>query len=148
MLALWEYFWTESDWTGGSPPIVPAPDPTTPGRGSGKAYDEYQSLSDEYWQEYATKYRAPDSPAPETLAERQQRLLEETRKIIDEQNQLSNLMLELANTKHSLQNASTIDELKQLAAYSASLQQEISKLEATNKARIIRAKSLRFSLYH
>jgi hypothetical protein len=151
MLALWEFFWTEADWTGGSVSAT-AVVVLTPGRGSGKGrgkeQPEYQLLPDEYWEHYAIKHAVPAAPAPETIAERQQRLIDETRKILAEQDAIVQLQVELTTTKQALRDAADISELKSFAAHTADLQQQLDALETTNNARIIRAKSLRFSLYN
>jgi len=149
MLSLWEYFWTEADWVPAPPP--PPPDPT-PGRGSGKGHHNkhatYQVLPDEYWEAYAERHKPSERLPPETLAERQARLQEEMRLIFEEEILLQELQTELISSQQSLGTAESIEALKTAAQYIKHLKEKISILEATHKARIIRAKSLRFSLYH
>ena len=50
--ALWHFFWTESDWGGGSPP-APSPSPASqdPGSGGGgsKSREDYFPANSDYW---------------------------------------------------------------------------------------------------
>lgn len=145
MLALWEFFW---DWAG--TPSTPTPPDPTPGRGRGKNHNKpaYIALDDEYWAARAELAKPPLSPPEETIAERTERLHAEIRQILAEQTQLAQLKAEKMGIQQTLRGASSIDELKSYTTRSTELTTEIAKLEITNKARIIRAKSLRFSLYH
>lgn len=145
MLATNMFFW---DW-GGAPvaPVEVIVLPTT-SKGSGKSHDEYRALPEDYWKAHAQLHEAPAELPEETIIERRTRLTAEVHQIIAEQEQLASMRQEQTAVQQALPTASSVDELKALALYSSQLKIEITKLEATNKARIIRAKSLRFSLYH
>lgn len=146
MLALWEYFWT---WSGVAPPVI-TPSPVTPGRGSGKNHrhnDEYRTAPDEYWKMYRAKLASPPAPTAETIEERTARFQEELQQIALEQQQLAQYAGMQQELQMQVKAAPSIDVLKTLVEQSKQLKAEIDKLETTNKARIIRASSLRFSLY-
>lgn len=144
MLAIWEYFW---DWAG-APVVAPEPDSVTPGRGSGKSEDIYRTLPDDYWETLAESTAPPKEVAPETLAERQERLRMEVQAILAEQQQILFFRQQVIQLQQALPLATEIEELKRIALQLKALQVQLTALEATNKARIVRAKSLRFSLYH
>lgn len=141
MLAIWEYFW---DWDTVAAPAA-TPVPVTPGRGSGHSHDDYLTLPDEYWEARA-KQTAPHKVSPEVLEERKTRLREEVRQILAEQQQVTLLRQDYTAVLAALKNATTIADMKTLAAQSKILQEQLAELEATNKARIIRAQLLRASL--
>lgn len=148
MLATNMFFW---DWSG-APVLAPSQPaatnfPAGSGKSRSKATSDYQIAPDEYWEQYAEHNRAPETPAPETIAERQTRLNDEIRQILFEQAQLEQLHMEKSSFQQATRNAVSIDELKLYTSHVTQLTNEITKLEETNKARIIRAKSLRFSLY-
>jgi hypothetical protein len=144
MLALWEYFW---DWAGA--PVVVVPEPITPGRGSGKSTEQeiYQVLPDEYWEAYAEQHKVPEAPSPEAVEEREARLLEEVRLILMEQAERENLLQIQEQLKQAIRSAASTGDFKVIAAQSKIVRGEVAQLEATLKARIVRAKRLRASLY-
>lgn len=78
MLAIWEYFWDETEWTGSPPAPTPAPSPapSTVVPGSGGGHAPYTPADDEYWNLRATyleylnpsKKRISPAPPPQTPA--------------------------------------------------------------------------------
>lgn len=73
MLALWEYFWDDTDWTGGPPAPSPAPAPVPSGGGGGhkkRRNQEYQPLPSDFWdvrERYLRRFVEPlakDTPRP------------------------------------------------------------------------------------
>lgn len=72
MLAIWEYFWDEAEWTGGTPPS-PTPAPTaapTTSPGAGGGHRPYTPPDEDYWKvraeylEYVHRAKIPPAPKP------------------------------------------------------------------------------------
>lgn len=76
MLSIWEYFWDEAEWTGGTPPSpTPAPTSAPVDRGAGGGHEEYIPASEAYWmaREDFLSYLNPKptlAPPPQTAPAR------------------------------------------------------------------------------
>ena len=142
MLAIWEYFW---DWAGA--PATPTADPVTPGRGSGKSHDQYVTLPNEYWEALA-KRTAPHKVLPGVLQERKIRLQSEIQQILAEQQQIMLLRQTYTQILAAIKSSSSIVEMQELAVQAQQLKDQLTELETTNKARVLRAQMLQVSLEH
>lgn len=157
MLALWEYFWT---WSG-TPPAVATPDPTTPGRGSGKGKDDdYQLMPDEFWEERAKRFkkdkRKPVFEAPtqdeldnieqQLTRKKQQVFADAITEILTLQQQLASMQQELDSSHEAMRAAKSIDELKMHAKRIRDLPKAMASTQAALDAAINRATKIRESL--
>ena len=155
MLALWEYFWVDTDWTGAAPTPTPTPTPTpvpstSAGGGGKKKHRPYERVGEDFWI-LRERYLRRFAPKPEPMAPAEP--IEEIKEILPQEDVILSgdragggvapdgrlLLLQQALQAaiahaHKAQSAAQLQYAMQRAQQ---LQLDISKLQQQNYSRAI-----------